>query len=507
MIIDTSFADDTLTIIADDENRIHNIYYDYGLHKKGDIYSAILVYIDHSLKAVFVNFGAKKYGFLAIDNIHPMYFGYKERDLKHILDKQIFMIQIEKEEYGTKGAYCTTYITLTGRYSVLLIDSKTIIQGSSGISKKINDIEMRRDLKDLFSNMKLPEDISVIFRSAVQEANKEDITQDIKMLIKTWNSLKRLKLYKMELLYSEARGIIKALRDYGVNDIKHVKVMNEDILTDAKRLIKIFYKNVNVDLYDTKDRALIYGEEIDRALYNMACDKVVLQSGGYICIAPTEALTAIDINSGKLSHHSAKKSLDADLDHTTQQIKKSVYTKTAFDINKEAAIESVKQILTRNIAGQIVIDFIEMDNIEKEAEIEKIIKDAFKMDKARVKIGKLSKFSMIEISRQRIGPSIYDWLLQKCQYCVCAGYAWNERFFARKHLRSVLYKMLDKQLLSNSHGNTELTKACTLYIHPNLFTYIMKTYQEYIKFIKQYIGVHVNVKSNHDIPINKCEIK
>lgn len=483
MLIDTSLSDDMITMIVDGD-KIQNVYYDYGTCKKGDVYAAIIAHVDKSLNVVFVNFGQGRNGFLPLDNIHPMYFHYREKDLNNLSSKQIIMIQIEKEEHGTKGAYCTTYLSLLGRYCVLMVENKN--QSMMGISKRIDDTDTRKNISELLTQIEVPEDISIIVRSAAIDATKQDILLDLAYLFDTLNRLKNTKMTNIGLIYSEARGVVKALRDYGLMEIQQIRVTSN--LKEARAIAKIFYKNVNVELCDAQDKQILASDAFEQILVDMSKDRVALASGGYLCISPTEALTAIDVNSGKRID---TKNID--------QSNKDNSIDIAFNTNKEAALESCKQILSRNISGQIVIDFIEMDNLEKNEAIERIVKNALKLDKARIKIGKMSQFSMLEISRQRTGMSIYDWMLQRCEYCTCSGYRYNDMFFARKHIRTLLHQAESKIL----QGHT----ACVMTVNAKVLECIMNKCMDYIQNMRNKYKMDFKLYSSGNIETRKCSLQ
>lgn len=469
MLIDTSIPDESLTILLNDKNQIDKIYYDAGICKKGDIYAVSVTYIDHNLNAVFVSFGVGKNGFLPLDNIHPMYFNYREKNLSNLSLKQILMVQIEKEEYKTKGPYCTTYIVLTGRYCVLMIDSK--IGTQDGISKKIDDSEIRQYLRGILNKLNLPENMNVIFRSVSLEANEKDIYRDLKMLLKIWNKLYKRVLRRIELLYSESKGMYKVLRDYSDISIQEIYVTDKHAQIEAKNVVQtLFAKKMNVMLMGDDEYRVWMDGLIWKYLMNSICEKITLPSGGYINIHPTEALTAIDINSGSKKNDDVKNSI--------------------VNTNIEAAKECVKQILERNISGQIVIDFIEMDSPEADMIIEHTVKQGFKYDKARIKLGKLNQFSLMDISRQRIGLSVYDWLTSKCEHCECAGYVMNIDFAAKMHLRYLMMFLKDKQY-----------KQCKVELNGKIVMQIFNKYADILNWIKKMYGMSIVLKEcdNHKL--------
>lgn len=507
MLIDVSHPEETLTMIVESNNqsgnqsnnhynnqsgsqsnsqsnnqsnrfcengKILSIHHDYGLTKKGNIYRGIIVSIEQSLQAAFVNFGSARFGFLALDNIHPMYFKNENRHADNLKKNQVVLVQIEKEERGTKGAFLTTYISLAGRYCVLMMESR---HQSGGVSRKIVDNDARQRLKDIKEALSIPEGMNVILRTAVENASEKDVKKDYAALLKLWNQIlsdaekniaanndmenikiANIKTKKPILVHAEASGVLKALRDLYTDDIEKICVSNADALKEAKRIVQLFIGkkstgkitgkdsavgSLKVEIMKKEDKAFFSNHLFDKAIQELADMRVNLPSGGYITIHPTEALTAVDVNSSKL-----KNSENID--------------ETAVRTNTEAAHAVCDHILKRNISGQVVIDFIDMYHEEDFKTVENIVKKAFAFDKARVKIQKISPLCLMEISRQRIGNSIYDWLLSHCKTCLYGGFTYNISFFARKFLRTVIHR-----------AEYEEGKTCRLCVSKDVAIYIM----------------------------------
>ena len=450
MLIDVSHPEETLTIIASSNKDIDSIHHDYTLTKKGNIYRAFITSIEYSLQAVFVNFGSTRFGFITLDNIHPMYFKNEERHLDNLDRSQVLMVQIEKEERGTKGAFLTTYISLAGRYCVLMMESK---HQSGGVSRKIVDNEERQRLKDIRGKLSIPEGLNIILRTAVANATEQDILKDYKALVKLWHQIIRRaekvspnKGKMPTMIYSEASGVLKSLRDLYTNDISEIAVSDIKALSEAKQIAQLFLgkKNIKIGLFNREDAMLFNGSGFEKHINDLASMRINLPSGGYITIHPTEALTAVDVNSAKM------KGADN-------------IEETALLTNCEAAKVASEHILKRNISGQIVIDFIDMYKEDHYKEVETIVKKIFAFDKARVKIQKISPLCLLELSRQRIGNSIYEWILSPTKNTLYHSFSYNVNFFARRALRAVIHR-----------APYEDNKTCRLCVSKQIALYIMQ---------------------------------
>ncbi len=424
-----------MSIIAVDGQEIN--YFDYSddlaTSKKNNIYLGIISRVEPSLQAAFIEFGSEKKAFLPFDEIHPSYFkiphsekiltnNEKSNDIddekeskKHFLSfyrrykiqdvikkDQVLLIQIVKEERGTKGAAVTTFISLPGRYSVLLPNNSS----TGGVSKKISNPLDRKRLKKLHDNFNLPEGMSLIIRTNAISAEDEDIIADFNFLRKLWTRIREDTLKsKAPILISELdTPIIKVARDFNQRSIEEIIFSDLKTMKLYKKLEKDFSVKSNKKFTHYKDKLPLFESYgIKNPINSLTEEYIYLKSGGYLVINPTEALTSIDINSGRST---SEKNIEI----------------TALNTNLEASYEIFKQVQLRNIAGLIVIDFIDMNINANNLKVERKIKELFYKDKSRVQINKISQFGLMEISRQRIGPSIYETFYNKCDCCDGSGF-------------------------------------------------------------------------------------
>ena len=427
---------DELSIIATDGQEIN--YFDYSddlaSSKKNNIYLGIVSRVEPSLQAAFIEFGSEKKAFLPFDEIHPSYFKiphnekiftnnnekipdedeekenkriflsfYRKYKIQDVIKKdQVLLIQIVKEERGTKGAAITTFISLPGRYSVLLPNNSS----SGGVSKKISNPLDRKRLKKLHDNFNLPDGMSIIIRTNAISAEDEDIIADFGYLRKLWTKIREDTLRsKAPILISELdTPIIKVARDFNQRTIEEIIFSDLKTMKLYKKLEKDFSVKSNKKIIHYKDKLPLFESYgIKNPINSLTEENIYLKSGGYLVINPTEALTSIDINSGRST---SEKNIEI----------------TALNTNLEASDEIFKQIQLRNIAGLIVIDFIDMNINANNLKVERKIKELFYKDKSRVQLTKISKFGLMEISRQRIGPSIYETFYNKCNCCGGGGF-------------------------------------------------------------------------------------
>tara|TARA_A100001011_G_scaffold4986_1_gene5774 strand:+ start:2293 stop:3945 length:1653 start_codon:yes stop_codon:yes gene_type:complete len=425
-----------LCIIAADGQEIN--YFDYSndlkSSKKNNIYLGTVSRVEPSLQAAFIEFGSEKKAFLPFDEIHPSYFKiphnektiinnseknndvedekeskkhflsfYRKYKIQDVIKKdQVLLIQIVKEERGTKGAAITTFISLPGRYSVLLPNNSS----TGGVSKKISNLLDRKRLKKLHDNFKLPDGMSLIIRTNAISAENEDIIADFSYLRKLWTKIREDTLKsKAPILITELdTPIIKVARDFNQRTIEEIIFSDLKTMRMYKKLEKDFSVKTNKKITHYKDKLPLFESYgIKNPINFLTEENIYLKSGGYLVINPTEALTSIDINSGRAT---SEKNIEI----------------TALNTNLEASDEIFKQIQLRNIAGLIVIDFIDMNINANNLKVERRIKELFYKDRSRVQLTKISQFGLMEISRQRIGQSIYETFYIKCDCCGGGGY-------------------------------------------------------------------------------------
>ena len=395
ILINATQAEELRVAIVQD-----NILFDLDIEtthraqKKANIYKAKVSRIEASLNAIFVDYGAERHGFLPMKELAPQYTGKDNRP--NLREGDEIIIQIEKEERGNKGAAVTTIVTLAGCYMVLMPNSHR----SGGVSRRIEG-EDRQQLKELLGNLNIPENMSVIARTACLGRSQEELQWDLDALLKLWSTIleESNKHNAPFLIYQESDVIMRSVRDYLRQDI-------DEILVDDRKTYDRVLQYVKTLRPDFADRVKSYTNEVGIFTYHRIESQietafqreVKLPSGGSIVIDHTEALTSIDINSAR-----ATKAGDIE--------------ETAHHTNVEAAREIARQLKLRDLGGLIVIDFIDMENSKNQRHVEDTLSEAVKGDRARIQISKISRFGLLEMSRQRLRPSLEESSGLTCPRC------------------------------------------------------------------------------------------
>lgn len=377
---------------------------------KGNIYNGVVVKVEPSLQAAFVDYGGRRHGFLPMGEIHPRWYTAEARPedrerrprIQDVMKRnQKVLVQIVKEELGTKGASLSTYVSLPGRYLVLMPGSDT----AGGISRKIEDEEERKKLKEIIAQLEPPPDIGVIVRTAGLNRNKAELQRDMTYLQRLWASIeeKSRESPAPSLIYQEHDLVIRSIRDYFTPDIQEVFIDHREVYRRARDFFQAVMPRYQgrVQLYREK-QPLFARHQLEEQIEAIYSHKVELRSGGSIVIDPTEALVSIDVNSGRAT-------------------KEKGIEETAFKTNTEAAQEIARQLRLRDLGGLIVIDFIDMRNLKHAQEIEKTLRQALKRDKARTQVSRISQFGLLELSRQRLKPTILEGNYLKCPHCEGSG--------------------------------------------------------------------------------------
>ena len=332
---------------------------------------------------------------------------------------QILLIQVIKEERGNKGAALTTYLSLAGRYCVLMPNTA---RSSGGVSRKITNGSDRRRLRELLNTLDTPDGMGVIMRTAGVKRNKSEIKRDFDYLIRLWENVRELTLQSAApaLVYEEGDLIKRTIRDLYDRDIEEILVEGNNAYTAAKKLMKMMMPShaKRVQPYRDEVIPLFHRYQVETQLESMHSPIVGLKSGGYIVINPTEALVAIDVNSGRSTR---ERNIE----------------ETAFKTNLEAASEVARQLRLRDLSGLIVIDFIDMDISKNQRGVERRLKEAVKTDRARIQLGRISNFGLFELSRQRMRPSIVENSTETCIHCGGTGYVRSTESTAVHVLRSI----------------------------------------------------------------------
>ena len=369
--------------------------------KKSNIYKGRITRLEPSLEAAFVEYGAERHGFLPLKEISRDYFQAgvdpNKAGLKELLrEGQEVVVQVDKEERGNKGAALTTFISLAGRYMVLMPNSPT----AGGVSRRIEGDD-RAALKEAMDKLNIPDDMGVIIRTAGVGRDAEELQWDLDYLLQVWKSIAEAALSKPSpfLIYQESRLIIRALRDYMRADIGEILVDTPEMYEEAREFVQqVMPHNLRKLKQYTDDVPLFNRFQIESQIENAYERTIRLPSGGALVIDQTEALTAIDVNSAR-----ATKGGDIE--------------ETAFHTNLEAAEEVARQLRLRDLGGLVVIDFIDMSSNKHQREVENKLQSALKYDRARVQIGRISRFGLLEMSRQRLRPSLGEASQIVCPRC------------------------------------------------------------------------------------------
>ncbi|MEA3280778.1 MAG: Rne/Rng family ribonuclease, partial [Thermodesulfobacteriota bacterium] len=360
--------------------------------------------VEPSLQAVFVDYGLDRHGFLQKHEIHSEYFQDNQlgtHSIKNMVKRgQELVVQITKDPFMKKGAMLTTYISLPGRFLVLMPGSDT-----KGISRKIEDEAERNRLKDVINGLNLPEGFGIIVRTAGINCTKALLSKDMRYLLRLWKNIKKnvMKEKAPALLYKERNLVVRSIRDYFTSDVTEILIDDTAVYRETKDFMHIISpKHTKIVKLYKGAKPIFTKHQLENQIASIFESRVKLKSGGSIVIEQTEALVSIDVNSGKATQ---KKSVE----------------QTAFTTNIEAAEEIARQLRLRDLGGLIVLDFIDMRDSKHKAEVERTLKTHLKGDKAKTKIGKISKFGLIEMSRQRIRPSIEFGSFDRCRYCKGKG--------------------------------------------------------------------------------------
>ena len=374
--------------------------------KKANIYKGKVTRVEPSLEAAFVDYGAERHGFLPLKEISREYFTEKNfRGRPNIKDAisegQEVIVQIDKEERGNKGAALTTFISLAGCYLVLMPNNPR----AGGISRRIEG-EEREELRKAMRNIQTPKGMGCIVRTAGVGRNAEELEWDMAVLQNLWQAIKNAAEDRPApfLIHQESDVIIRSLRDYLRSDIGEIIVDKKEVFEKVKRQIEFIrpaFSN-RVKLNEDREIPLFNRYQIESQIETAYQREVRLPSGGSIVIDPTEALVSIDINSSR-----ATKGADIE--------------ETALQTNKEAAQEIARQLRLRDMGGLIVIDFIDMSPVKNQREVESVLKEALTRDRARVQVGKISRFGLLEMSRQRLKPSLGESAHNVCPRCSGTG--------------------------------------------------------------------------------------
>ena len=409
MLINATHSEETRVALVDGQ-QLYDLDIESKTHtqKKSNIYKASISHVEPSLEAAFVEYGGNRHGFLPLKEVSKKFFKNQSSsqqrgrtNIKDILQEgQELIVQIEKEERSNKGAALTTLISLAGRYIVLMPNDSRPSGGSAGISRQIAGID-RAESRVTLNQVKFPENTTLILRTAGIGKSKEELQWDTDYLLALWEAIEKASDSRPApfLIYQESEVIIRAIRDYLRTDIEEIWIDNEVIYQRSLEFMeKVMPHNLHkLKLYQ-ENTPLFTKYQIENQIESAFSREISLPSGGALVIDHTEALTSIDINSARAT-------------------KGSDIEETALNTNLESAEEIARQLRLRDLGGLVVIDFIDMASNTHQKEVEKCIKLALSVDRARVQVGTISRFGLLEMSRQRLRPSLGESRHLPCPRC------------------------------------------------------------------------------------------
>ena len=507
IIVDSSFNEETRVAFING-SEIEHFEVDTSSNKKqltGNVYLAKISRVEPSLQAAFVNYGGNKQGFLPMSEISNDYYKIPESDKKKknddfivkdfykdnevnkkrkfskkprfkrykiqevIKKNQILLVQVVKDERGNKGAALTTFISIAGKYCVLM-PNKSL---GTKISKKISDFKERKKLTDIANKCNLPKEMGLIVRTASRDCNENNLKKDFDYVLGIWKSIKEKTINSLAptLINEDSNIINKFIRDSFIEEYKEIVIEGEKTYEHAKKYMKTLLPDQEKKVKEFKNTKMPIMEyfDLENKIESIYDTKVRLKSGGYIIINSTEALTAIDINSG-------------------QSTKERNVEETALKTNIEAVDEICKQVRIRNIAGLIVVDFIDMEYVRNKIIVERRLKETMRYDRAKCQISRLSKFGLLELSRQRIGPSLEETTMEDGIISGIRCTIRSTTSSVAKILRKLKYLKFEKKI-----------KELNIYLYETLHEYILKNNKKLIKDIEKKLKTTIHLIQDNNI--------
>lgn len=453
---------------------------------KGNIYKGVVLRVEPGLQAAFVDIGRAKPGFLQMGELHPDFWQWRDDvpedqhkrrpRIQEVLRRgQELLVQVEKDERDHKGSALTSYISLPGRYMVIMPGSD-----SCGISRKVEQEGERKKLKEFVAGMNIPEGIGYIIRTEAVGRSAEELQKDLENLLAMYENIKKsaAEIKGAGEVYQDRGLIIRSIRDYFSDDIDEVLVDSKEAYREAKEFFRETMPKCEKLVKLHKEKRPIFSRfQLEEQIDQIYEKRVALPSGGSLIIEPTEALVSIDVNSGKSS---GERGIED----------------TAFKTNMEAAEEVARQLRLRDLGGLIVIDFIDMRENKHNHEVEKTLKQALKMDKARVNLGRISEFGMLEMSRQRIAKTLNDAIHLECPHCEGRGKVKSVEAMALSFLRKV-HGAAAKGTVSEVHGGLPLEVAY----------YLLNRKKRELTQIENDYEIEVTVKGKTSFLLNQLELE
>ena len=521
MLIDATHPEET-RVVAVHGNRLEEFDYETATKQqlKGNIYLAKVTRVEPSLQAAFVEYGGNRHGFLAFSEIHPDYYRIPVADREDLVDeengdddetsadndsveevggdegadeaveetqrrrprlkrhykiqevikrRQVLLVQVIKEERGNKGAALTTYLSLAGRYCVLMPNTSR----GGGVSRKISSPQDRKRLKSVMSELNIPEGMAVILRTAGQERSKAEIKRDYEYIMRMWDTIRETTLGSTApaLIHEEANLIRRSIRDLYTKDIDEILVAGDAGYRMAKDFMKAMIPSHAKKVQPYKDDGnvpMFQRYQVEGQLNQIYDPVVQLRSGGSIVMHQTEALVAIDVNSGRATRER----------HIEE---------TALKTNLEAAEEIARQLRLRDLAGLVVIDFIDMEENRNDHAVERKLKESLRRDRARIQVGRISPFGLLEMSRQRLRPSLLEAMTQPCPTCGGIGYIPSTESAALRVLRSI-----------EEEGLRRRSRNITVQVPPSVALYILNNKRATLAEMEVNYGLSVVIETDDE---------
>lgn len=524
MLIDAAHPEETRVAIVDGR-QVEEFDFESKTKRqlRGNIYLAKVTRVEPSLQAAFVEYGGNRHGFLAFNEIHPDYYQIPVADREAIMAeassdedeaddlgresddgesegglaeeerlkrrlmrrykiqdvikrRQILLIQVVKDERGAKGAALTTWLSLAGRYCVLMPNTGK----GGGISRKITNSSDRRRLKSAAAALDVPKGMGLIIRTAGAKRTKAEIKRDYEYLLRLWETIRETTLasHAPSLIYEEENLVRRAVRDMFDKDFDGIQVQGVEGFKEARDFMRVLMPSQarKVHLYQGS-KPLFAANGIEDVLTAIHQPVVTLKSGGYLVINQTEALVAIDVNSGKAT-------------------KERNVEQTAFKTNCEAAVEAARQLRLRDLAGLVVIDFIDMDESKNNRTVERILKEALSEDRARIQMGRISAFGLMEISRQRRRLGVLEGATEVCPHCQGAGRIRSAESAALMVLRAV-----DIEAGKNGAGSINLRVSTAVAL------YILNHKRSYLQALLEQRGLNVIIQIDDSLAQGESAIE
>ena len=445
----------------------------------GNIYKGKVLKVERGLQAAFVDYGGVKDGFLPLKDVSPEYFVEPESPQaggKPLLKAgQEIIVQAVRDASGNKGALLTSYISLPGRYLVLLPNKP-----GGGISRKIESEEDRKKIKNLMEQIKIPEDMGFIVRTAGINRTKQEILRDYQLLMRLWKEIyKKASIINAPLLvYQETDFGVRSLRDYLTPEIDEILVDDYETFRKMRVYLKaVAPRNVRIVKQYKEKNPLFESFQLEEQIRVIYQERVELKSGGYIIINPTEAMITIDVNSGRGSN-------------------KRTIEETAFKTNIEASEEIARQLRLRDLGGLIVIDFIDMADKKHIAEVEKSFKKALSIDRARIQLSRISKFGMLELSRQKKQSTIQEISYTTCPYCKGSGLRPSLEYAALGAFRKI-----------ESEAVKGIYSELRIILPHEIAGYILNQKRNEILNLETAFGLNLHISGSTEMPWDKLDIR